>query len=78
MKERKAKSLNELKRGMIVRSMASGMSYVVYDNNGDSVTIAKILNIAHPEEWLIIEEGDDDRPDFNETVSSKKQYLLSL
>ncbi len=47
-------SLRDLKRGMIIRSKASGKSFVIDANFGDRVTAITSMDITNIDEWEIV------------------------
>jgi len=53
--ERDALEMSSFKRGKIIRHKSSGNSYVVNANYGDRATATRIVDITHPEEWVIVE-----------------------
>ncbi len=47
-------SLSEIKEGDIVRHKHSPDAYIVMQNCGDHLIVARVMTVYNPREWLLV------------------------
>ena len=57
----KQTDFDNLDRGDIVRSAASGAIYIVTGNYGDRVTAVKTVDMTNPIEWELVVKSETDQ-----------------
>ena len=52
------RNICDLERGMIIRHVSGGTSYVVEGNYGTFAIAVRTVHISNPREWIIVKTDD--------------------